>query len=368
MSTIPSIELIKETSFGVEIEMTGITREAAARVCASVMGEGSRVEYTGEGYSKWTCFAPDGRKWKFASDGSILYSDHDRNTSCELESPVLTYSRDIETLQELIRALRRAGAKTGVEYNAGIHVHVSGKGHTPQTIKNFANLFYSNDEMIRKAIGIREAGMVGRREMRWCQPLEAGLIEKINACKTFEKMADAWYGFYGYTAAYAMDDHYNMSRYHILNLHRFFSTLGTPQNTVEVRAFNSSLHAGVVRSYILLVLAMNASALTQRTIRAKKNFTMQIGNEKFAMATWMQRMGCRDEMWKTPRELFKKRLDGDAAWRFGKNFNKYLYFETKKDAEVMVERNKTKHPHLADMVAVERGNVWTLEDEYLPFC
>ncbi len=142
--------------------------------------------------------------------------------------------------------------------------------------------------------------------------------------ETFEQLRDAWYRFYGYSnAERAMEQHYNNSRYHILNLHRFFSTLGTPANTVEVRAFNSSLHAGVVRGYVLLVLSMNASALTQKNIRAVKNPIMIDGNEKFAMRTWLNRMGWTGEMFKNPHKLFIKRLQGDAAWRFGRSGDLY---------------------------------------------
>lgn len=321
MSTKPSIELINNTTFGVEIEMTGITREAAARVAATVIG--GEVSYIGDGYGRWACVDPQGRKWQFASDGSIITTGG-RDTSCELETPPLTYSADIEKLQELVRALRRAGAVTGCQYNCGIHVHVSGKGHTPQSIRNFANLFYANDALIRKSLGIRESGEVGGRSMDWCQPIEQGLVESFKGKETFEQLRDAWYRFYGYlNTERAIAEHYNSSRYHILNLHRFFSTLGTPANTVEVRAFNSTLHAGVIRGYILLVLSMNASALTQKNIRPVKNPIMIAGNEKFAMRTWLNRMGWTGEMFKNPHKLFIERLQGDAAWRFGRNGDQY---------------------------------------------
>lgn len=311
MSTIPSFELINNTTFGVEIEMTGITREAAARVCATVMGEGSRVEDTHrtDGYSAWSCFDTQGRKWKFVSDASI-HTTGGSATSCELNTPPLTYGADMETLQELVRALRRAGGKTGAAYNCGIHVHVSGKGHTPQSIINLINLFYSNDELVRKSLGIAED------RTHWCQAIGKNLVDAVKGKKTFAAIEDAWYETY---CNYGRREHYNSSRYHILNLHRFFCTLGRPDNTVEVRAFNATLHAGEVRSYVLLVLAMNASALTQRNIRAKKNPIMIDGNEKFAMRTWLNRMGCTGEIWKTPRSLFTKRLAGNSAWRFGED-------------------------------------------------
>lgn len=312
MSTTPSIELTMNTTFGVEIEMTGITREAAARVAGTVLG--GRVWYKGTYYKKWTCTDDRGRDWDFVSDASIRTTGGDA-TSCELNTPPLTYAEDMEKLQELIRALRRAGAVSGPQYGCGVHVHVSGKGHTAKTVRNFIHLLYSNDELIRKSLGVTAS-----REC-WCQAIDDRLVGAVKNANTLEKLADAWYGTYA--PHEDRDAHYNRSRYHILNLHRYFSTLGRPSNTIEIRAFNASLHAGEIRAYVLLVLSMNASALTQKNIRALKNPIMIAGNEKFAMRTWLNRMGWTGAMYKNPHKLFIERLQGDAAWRFGKSGDLY---------------------------------------------
>lgn len=312
MSTIPNINLIMNTTVGVEIEMTGITRESAARVAATVLG--GQVRYMGGTYGKWSCFDQRGREWSFVSDASIQTTGG-RDTSCELNTPPITYAEDMDSLQELIRALRAAGAVSGTQYGCGIHVHVSGKGHTAQTVKNFIHLMYSNDELVRKALGVTDA----RR--RWCEAIDQRLVDAVKSAKNLNALADAWYGTYA--PFESRDAHYNRSRYHILNLHRYFSTLGKASNTIEIRAFNASLHAGEVRAYVLLVLSMNASALTQKNIRALKNPIMAAGNEKFAMRTWLNRMGWTGEMYKNPHKLFIKRLEGDAAWRFGKNGDLY---------------------------------------------
>lgn len=314
MSTIPKIELIMNTTVGVEIEMTGITREGAARVAATVLGNGCRVWHKGGRYDVWTCTDARRRDWDFVYDSSIRSTGGD-NMKCELNTPPITYAEDMESLQELIRALRSAGAVSGPEYGFGIHVHVSGKEHNAKTVRNFIHLVYSNDELVRKALGVTPD------RFRWCKPIDEELVDAVKNADTLEKLADAWYETY---APYeSRDAHYNDSRYHILNLHRYFSTLGESKNTIEIRAFNASLHAGVVRAYVLLVLSMNASALTQKNIRALKNPVMQAGNEKFAMRTWLNRMGWTGEMFKNPHKLFIKRLQGDTAWRFGRNGDLY---------------------------------------------
>lgn len=320
MSTTPKIELIMNTTFGVEVEMTGITRESAARVAATVLN--GRVSYMGGNYGKWACIDPRGREWAFVSDASIQAVNGDGRRvdshsaySCELTTPPITYGEDVESLQELIRALRRAGAVSGTQYGCGIHVHVSGKGHTAQTVKNFIHLMYSNDELVRKSLGVTAD------RQRWCEAIDQRLVDAVKSAKNLDQLADAWYGTY---APYEnRGAHYNRSRYHILNLHRYFSTLGHSSNTIEIRAFNASLHAGEIRAYVLLVLSMNASALTQKNIRALKNPIMEAGNEKFAMRTWLNRMGWTGEMFKNPHALFIKRLQGDSAWRFGKSGDLY---------------------------------------------
>ena len=314
MSTTPNIELVMNTTVGIEVEMTGITREAAARVAGTVFPD-SRVWHKGGSYDKWTCTDNRGRDWDFVYDSSIRSPRDNRYMKCELNTPPITYAEDMEIFQELIHSLRRAGAVSGTQYGCGIHVHVSGNGHTPKSVRNFIHLVYSNDELVRKSLGVTS------ERQRWCQPIDERLVEAVKNADTFEKLADAWYGTY---APYeSRSSHYNQSRYHILNLHRYFSTLGLPSNTLEIRAFNASLHAGEIRAYVLLVLSMNASALTQKNIRALKNPIMQAGNEKFAMRTWLNRMGWTGAMYKNPHALFIKRLQGDSAWRFGKNGDLY---------------------------------------------
>lgn len=103
------------TRFGVEIEFTGITRKEAAQKAKKVLG--GEVRYIGTYYDAWSVDAPDGRTWKFMSDTSIMtqkkkdgtISNATKYYSVELVTPILTYTEDIETLQNVIRELRKAG-------------------------------------------------------------------------------------------------------------------------------------------------------------------------------------------------------------------------------------------------------------------
>jgi hypothetical protein len=290
--------------YGIEIEFTGITRSAAARVTAEHLN--GRVETSRDYYDTHKVIAPDGRIWKIMSDGSIKTERKaagrkvraDSQYSVELVSPILTYREDIETLQELVRSLRKAGAFTNS--TCGIHIHLDGASHTPRSIRNFVNIIASKNDLFYKALQIDPARMC------FCKKMDSQLVERLNKIKptNFQQIEDAWYeGYYE-----SRSRHYHNSRYHFLNLHSFF----TGHHTVELRGFNSELHAGKIRSYIVLALALNHQALTQRSASAKQP---QTENEKFSMRTYLNRIGFIGEEFANCREHLTAHLSGSAAWR-----------------------------------------------------
>ena len=84
-----------------------------------------------------------GREWKFQKDVTIAGPDSEK---CELVTPILTYA-DMETLQELIRRLRRAGAKS--DCHQGLrrsHPHRSQGPHARRRLRNLANIMASHEE------------------------------------------------------------------------------------------------------------------------------------------------------------------------------------------------------------------------------
>ena len=292
--------------FGIEIEFTGITRRKAAEVIAEYFN--STVVEEGTYYDVKSVRQADGRKWKVMYDGSIDTKTKENGRlvsagssySCELVSPILTYTEDIQNLQELVRALRKAGAFANS--SCGIHIHLDGAPHNVRTLRNFVNIIASKNDLFYKAL------QIDPRRVRFCKALDASLVEKLNTKKpkTLKQFEDIWYqGYYG-----ARTTHYHESRYHFLNLHSFF----TGNHTVELRGFNSELHAGKVRSYIVLALALNHQALTQKQASSKKP---QIENEKFAMRTYLNRIGFIGEDFKNCREHLTKARGGCSAWRFG---------------------------------------------------
>ena len=113
---------MRDQRFGIEIEMTGITRATAARVIAGHFN--TTATHVGGAYDTYSVRAPDGRLWNLVRDQLIDRRNSRGRTdrheySVEMVSPICKYD-DISTIQELVRKLRAAGAKVNDSY--GIHV------------------------------------------------------------------------------------------------------------------------------------------------------------------------------------------------------------------------------------------------------
>ena len=305
------IEEMKKQTIGVEVEMNNIERSRAAKVTAEFFGTG-RFEDTARrnGYCTWSAWDAQGREWKFQRDVSI---DGPDSQKCELVTPILTYA-DMETLQELIRRLRRAGAKSDSTRGCGVHIHIGAKGHTPQTLRNLANIMASHESLLAEALDLDHYRM-----RRYCRTVDPRFLEQLNRRKptTMADLADIWYSSQG--ASYGRSQHYNGSRYHMLNLHATFT-----KGTVEFRLFQfdapangrrNGLHAGQLKNYIQLCLALSQMAKTVRTASPKPQ---QNENPKYAMRTWLLRLGFIGEEFETARDILTRRLSGDAAFRNGR--------------------------------------------------
>lgn len=228
---------------GVEIELTGTTIEKVAHAVASVLG-GTPVAYGG-GY---TVKDSRGRIWRETTDGSIRAQDgrsptNDRRFKVELISPQL-HSEDIKDfLQPVIRAVRRSGGL--VNDSCGIHVHISNEGFTPEMnaamLIGLAQIFGEKENLLYAAFNVHEA-----RKKRYAKRIDRDFLRRLSGCRTLEDISNAWYG--GESRHLC---HYDRSRYRALNLHSFYENRG-----VEIRVFNSTLHAGVIRAYIAFCIEL----------------------------------------------------------------------------------------------------------------
>ncbi|MGL5434170.1 MAG: amidoligase family protein [Lachnospiraceae bacterium] len=238
--------MLKNQKFGVEIEMTGLTRAAAAKVIAKYF-------HTRNSAGDRTCYETreitdtQGRIWKVMRDGSVAGGGQQ---SVEMVTPPLNYN-DIESLQEIIRKLKEAGART--DSSCGIHIHIDGANHNPQSLRRLVNFFTSRQDLIYESLEI------GHRANEWCKKLSPELLEEMKKTTDIRRnrMEAIWYSTANdnYSGGISRA-HYNSTRYHGINLHSFFS-----KGTVEFRLFNGTLHAGKVKAYIQFCLSMSAWAI-----------------------------------------------------------------------------------------------------------
>ena len=311
--TMRQIENLKNQTIGVEVEMNSITRRNAAKVAAEYFGTG-RFEDTARrnGYRTWSAWDADGREWKFQRDVSIHGPEDEK---CELVTPILRYS-DIETLQELCRRLRKAGAKSDAERGCGVHIHIGANGHTPKSLRNLANIMAAHEELLVDALKLDRNN---NRYGHYCKPVNRNFLELLNRKKprTMAEFADIWYRGNGATSG--RNDHYNPSRYAMANLHAVFT-----KGTIEFRLFQfdtpadgrqNGIHAGQLKSYIQLCLALSEMA---KEVKSASPRPQQTENPKFAMRTWLMRLGFIGEEFATARDFLTRNLTGDAAFRNGR--------------------------------------------------
>lgn len=297
----------RDQYFGCEIEMTGLTRQQAARTLAELFG--TSITHYGGTYDGYRVTDREGKDWKIVSDGSIHAFRRSngrqvpagREYRVEMNSPKLEYA-EMEKLQEVVRALRHAGAF--VNDSCEMHVHIDAARHTPKSLKNLLSIMYSKEDILFAALKVDES-----RTRRWCRRVEEPVLQTIRKLPkdaSMEMLKSRWY-----QGNDGSNDHYDLSRYHAVNLHSVFY-----HGTVEFRLFNATLHAGEVKANIVLAMAISAQAINQQKTLAHK--TPVGDNPAFTFRTFLLRLGLIGPEYKNVREHLLKNLPGDRAWRYDK--------------------------------------------------
>ena len=289
----------KEQTIGCEIEMA-----------ERYFGTLDTVHHDGGAYDAWSCKDTQGRVWKVMRDVSISASSDLKKS--ELVTPILKYT-DLEDLQEVVRQLRHKGGVSNPEHSAGVHIHIGAQGQTPQSLRTLANLMSAHEKLLAEAINIDSY-----RQHRYCRTVNPEFLKELNKRKptTMSELADIWYTSHG--ASYGRSQHYNSSRYAMLNYHSVFT-----HGTIEYRLWQfdnptadrkGGLNAGQLKAYIQFSIAITQMAKELKSASPKEQ---QKENKKFAMRTWLNRLGLVGEEYSTLRMVFTRRLDGNAAFRFG---------------------------------------------------
>lgn len=293
---------MKTQTIGVEIEFTGIRRKAAAKAVAEYFG--TEVYHIGGTYDAEGVKDNNGREWKIMYDGSIKAQfvnpfgttvEGDGEHKCELVTPILNYG-DIETLQEVVRVIRKAGGF--VNQSCGLHVHIGANGFTAKGLRNLVNLVGTRENLFYQALNVHE------NRKSYCRPTDTRVIAELNKQKpdSLEEVKKIWYNGRTNRANF----HYDDSRYTICNLHAFFS-----KGTIEYRVFNSTLHAGEVKAAIQFSLAITnfAKTTTKTTYRPVSDRPLE------RLTSFFKRIGLVGDEFKTARHHLLKHLNGNTAER-----------------------------------------------------
>ncbi len=276
--------MLRTLPFGIEIETVGLTQDTLRRAIQGVTG--GVIQREGVTDSA-------GRVWNVVRDGSLSGGTY----SGEIVSPILRYE-DIPLLQDIIRAVRRAGART--DHSTGIHIHVDGSRFDARSLRNLVHFIHKQEALLHHALQVSD-----RRLSNYCGAINQDFMQRLaQGHKTMQDIRAAWYGCTGEPAS-----RYHSSRYRGLNLNSLFF-----RGTVEFRYFNGTLHAGEVKAYVQLVLAMAAKALTAKSACAKRRaFNPRTARYDFRVV--LLGLGMIGDEFATARLHLTKHLAGSAAWK-----------------------------------------------------
>ena len=203
-------------------------------------------------------------------------------------------------LQNVIRAIRKAGGK--VNSSCGIHVHVDASSLNGRQLGNLAKIVYKQEPLILHALQISQS-----RLNSYTKPMEDNFIGNVDKYrpKSLEQLGKLWYE----DNDDHRSEHYHSSRYHGVNFHSLFY-----RGTVEFRWFESTLHAGKVKSYIQYCLALVHRAQTVKFAASKKRcFSME--SAKYDMRVHLLRLGCIGNEFKTMRHFLLENMPGCASYK-----------------------------------------------------
>jgi len=295
---------IKNQNFGIEIELTGITRIRAAEIIAAHFGTTATRHHLTDGYDTSKAIDTKGRWWKCSRDISIrpevkrngrtIPLNEQRTNGdhrCEVVSPILQYE-DIDDLQAIIRDLVKAGALANE--SCGIHVHVDGANHTADSLINLVNLFTGRQDLFYEALQNED------RAFQWCQKANKAMMKAMRKGEhTKEALERIYYSELnnGYTGG-INHSHYCPARYRGLNLHALYT-----KGTVEFRLFNGTTHAGKIKAYIQFCLAMSAWAINAEKVPFFKDTTdfTKAEKEKIMTNFLTKRLKMRGKEFETAR-------------------------------------------------------------------
>lgn len=227
-------------------------------------------------------------------------------------------STDEATVQKIITALAAAGyTAEGQELQEAdepaqkatepveLTVSLPTDRHTGNTLRNLINLIYTRAGLINKALGTSFSA-------------DQGLVnalaesESLSTVEDFTKAVKAYEGEHGPA----------LMGIKITAETITFSTLPETDSPETIRAFTE------------LVAKMNQQALEQKRIQAK---AVNEENEKYALRTWLTRLGMNGPEHKETRKVLMKNLSGNAAFRTEEDKKRWMERQAERRAAATEE-------------------------------
>jgi len=291
---------LRDLKYGIEIETIGRTRQQVAEAIQSVVC--GRIQYIGtpEAHDPWHVIDTQGRTWQVVADASLISAVKEHQA--EVVSPVLTYA-DMPILQEVVRAIRLAGAR--VDQNCGIHCHIDMSQFNAREVANLMRYFYKYEDYLMAALKISP-----KRAERYAKPIRQEVIQKLERTRptNMRQLNTIWYGYYN-----PNPQRYDSSRYCWFNANGIFY-----RQALEVRAFEATLHAGRIRAYITLCLAMAAKAHDIKAINSQKSPIEQQSSKYSFRVLLISGLKLNGDEFKNVRMRLLENLEGSSAWKYGR--------------------------------------------------
>ena len=241
--------------YGVEMDMTGITRKAVAEILAEQFDTKVVFCLSDNGYN-----VPDQnqRLWRILPSDSIKAERYNGEKvvganymyQVKLLSPFL-YENEFPMLEKALEQLELRGAIVNDSTKMNLFLDVSCIENWEKYQTNLENLYESKGELFQKALDI-----------------------------PFSQVAD--------------------------------TSQGKENGIISFPYFKSTLNKKELLSDIQFAQIVSSFAENNRTVSQKKSENQ---NDKFMMRTWLVRAGMVGEEYKFARKMLTKKLEGNSAWQ-----------------------------------------------------
>ena len=241
--------------YGIEMDMTGITRKAVAEILAEQFDTKVVFCLSDNGYN-----VPDQnqRLWRILPSDSIKAEKYNGEKvvganymyQVKLLSPFL-YENEFPMLEKALEQLELRGAIVNDSTKMNLLLDVSCIENWEKYQTNLENLYESKGELFQKALDI-----------------------------PFSQVAD--------------------------------TSQGKENGVISFPYFKSTLNKKELLSDIQFAQIVSSFAENNRTVSQKKSENQ---NDKFMMRTWLVRAGMVGEEYKFARKMLTKNLEGNPAWQ-----------------------------------------------------